>query len=174
MAVASRRPPDGSSEGADVRFPDLAVSDLEGKGMTLPNDLPSGPRIVMIAFQRWHTLLLDGWTRVLHPLTAAHPEATVWEVPALSRAYLPGRFWIDGGMRAGIPDPDARRHTLTAYTDLRALARSLDLPSLDTIYVLLLDAEGEIAWRTSGEVTEEKATALAAVVASMGPERRAG
>jgi hypothetical protein len=154
-----------------VRFPDLAASDLEGRNITLPDDLPAGPRLVMIAFQRWHTLLLDGWTRALPPLSAAYPDLTVWEVPALSRAYLPGRFWIDGGMRAGIPDPDARRHTLTAYTDLRALARNLDLPSFDTVYVLLLDAEGEIVWRTSGEVTEDKATALAEAIVSMGATR---
>ena len=69
-------------------------------------------------------------------------------------------------MRAGIPDPDARRHTLTAYTDLRAFAQALDLPSLDTIYLLLLDAEGEIVWRSSGEVTETKATALAEAIAA--------
>ena len=154
-----------------MRFPDLAVSDLEGRALTLPHELPAGPRLVMVAFQRWHTLLLDGWTRVLPPLAAAYPDLTVWEVPALSRAYLPGRFWIDGGMRAGIPDPDARRHTLTAYTDLRGFARDLDLPSFDTVYVLLLDAEGEIVWRTSGEVTEEKATALAEAVASMEAQR---
>jgi hypothetical protein len=149
-----------------MRFPNLAVSDLEGKDLTLPDDLPAGPRLVLIAFQRWHTLLIDGWMRVLPPLTTAYPDLTVWEVPALSRAYLPGRFWIDGGMRAGIPDSHSRRHTLTAYTDLRALGRSLDLPTFDTIYVLLLDADGQIVWRASGEVAEEKAMGLAEAVAA--------
>jgi hypothetical protein len=71
-------------------------------------------------------------------------------VPALSRVYLPVRGFIDGGMRSGIVDPSARQHTLTAYTDLSALARALRLPSLDTIYVLLLAPDGTIVWRGEG------------------------
>ena len=63
-------------------------------------------------------------------------------------------------MRAGIVDPEARRHTLTAYTDLKALARELELPSLETIYLLLLSPEGTIVWRGEGPADAEQTTAL--------------
>ena len=101
-------------------FPSVLARSLEGKRIRLPEDLPSGPRVVVLAFQRWHNALIETWEPALQALEARFRELSVWEVPALSRLYLPARGFIDGGMRAGIVDPEARRHTLTAvsYTHL--------------------------------------------------------
>jgi hypothetical protein len=147
-----------------VRFPTLEARDLEGKRIRVPDDLPSGPRIVLLPFQRWHQLLVDGWSRPIKALAETYPQLTVWEVPALSRRYIAGRFYIDGGMRAGIPDTNVRRHTLTSYTDLPALARELELPDFQTVHVFLLDDSGEIVWRGSGQVGEEQFDELAAAL----------
>jgi hypothetical protein len=147
-----------------VRFPHVVAHDLEGRRYELPDELPEGPRIVLLPFQRWHQILVNGWLSRLDRLAASHPGTTVWEVPALSRMYTPARPYIDGGMRAGIPDPGTRRHTLTTYTDLRALALALDLPDFETAYVLLLDAAGEIAWMGHGEYDDEQFGAIAAAL----------
>ena len=141
-------------------FPSMTARSLEGKRIRLPEDLPSGPRLVVLAFQRWHTDLIETWEPTLKALEARCQEVTVWEVPALSRLYLPARGFIDGGMRSGIVDPEARSHTLTAYTDLKALARALDLPSLETIYLLLVDPDGTIVWRGEGPADAEQTAAL--------------
>jgi hypothetical protein len=150
-SIAGTYPRPAGRDWSPVRFPRIVAHDLDGQRYELPSDLPRGPRIVMLAFQRWHTGPLARWQIPLERLAAGRPDATLWEVPALSRLYAPARPYIDGGMRAGIPDPEARKHTLTSYTDLRALASDLDLPTFETVYVFLLDGDGEIAWRASGE-----------------------
>ena len=150
-----------------MRFPTLETRDLEGKHVRVPDDLPSGPRIILLPFKRWHQLIVDGWNRPIKTLAETYPQLTVWELPALSRSYLVGRFYIDGGMRAGIPDTDVRRHTLTSYTDLSALARELELPDFETVDVFLLDASGEIVWRGSGQVDEEQFSALEGALAKL-------
>jgi hypothetical protein len=131
-------------------FPSVKARDLEGRDVHLPDDLPAGPRVVLLAFKRWQQELVDSWEPALAMLESHCRRLSVWDVPALSRVYLPVRGFIDGGMRSGIVDPSARQHTLTAYTDLSALARALRLPSLDTIYVLLLAPDGTIVWRGEG------------------------
>jgi hypothetical protein len=133
-----------------LRFPSVSAKDLEGREVRIPEDLPPTPRIVMLAFRRWHQDLIDTWEPALRELESRCRELSVWEVPALSRLYLPVRGFIDGGMRAGIPDPASRRHTLTAYTDLSTLARELGLPSLETIYLLLLAPDGTICLARRG------------------------
>jgi hypothetical protein len=148
-----------------VRFPEIKASDLEGREYRLPDELPAGPRIVLLPFQRHQQIVVEGWGARIEPLQDAHPELTVWEVPALSRGYRIMRSYIDGGMRAGIPDVDVRRHTLTTYTDLGALASALELPTFDTVYVFLLDAAGDIRWRGSGEADDAQVEALAAALA---------
>jgi hypothetical protein len=137
-----------------MEFPALEVRDLEGEKHVIPHGLTGGPHVILLAFEQWHQRLVDLWKPLLEPVAERHPGMEVWEVPSISRGYRLFRPGIDGGMRAGIPDPDVRKHTLTAYTDLRALAKDLELPSLDTIYVFLVDCGGNILWRTSGEPTE--------------------
>jgi hypothetical protein len=142
------------------RFPPVLAHDLEGKRIRIPEDLPAGPHVVIVAFERWQQTQADSWEPALQELEERCRELSVWEVPALSRLYLPARGFIDGGMRAGIPDIEARRHTLTAYTDLRSLAGALQLPSLETIYVLLLAPDGTIVWQGSGEADAAQTAAL--------------
>jgi hypothetical protein len=142
------------------RFPSIKARDLEGRDVSLPDELPQTPRVVILAFKRWHTELIESWEPVLEALESRCRQLSVWEVPALSRVYLPVRGFIDGGMRSGITEPEARQHTLTAYTDLSALARELGLPSLDTIYVLLLAPDGTIVWRGQGPADAEQTAAM--------------
>lgn len=50
-------------------------------------------------------------------------------------------------------NPDSNRHTdvqrdtLTADTDLEALARDLGIPSFETIHAFLVNCPGTILWR---------------------------
>lgn len=137
-----------------MEFPALKVRDLEGKDYVIPDELPGGPHVIILAFQQWHQALVNQWVPGLQALSRRHPGTEVWEVPSLSKGYRLFRQGIDGGMRAGIPDPDTRRHTLTAYTDLGHLARDLGIDSMETIHVFLVDCSGDILWRAVGEPTD--------------------
>lgn len=147
-----------------MEFPPLKVRDLEGTEHVIPHDLPGGPHLVMMAFQQWHQTIVDRWKPPLLALAEAHAGTEVWEVPSISRGYRLFRSGIDGGMAAAIPDVDARRHTLTAYTDLGALARELRLESLDTVHVYLVDCSGHVLWQAEGDPTAELLAALEAAM----------
>jgi len=147
-----------------MRFATLVAHDLEDTSYTLPDDLPAGPRIVLMPFRRWHQPIVDGWTRILAPLRSAYPSLTVWEVPSISRAYRPAQRLIDGGMRAGIAGRDVRLHTLTAYTDMGALAKDLGIESFGTVQVFLLDGRGEILWQGSGRPSRQAVEEIAAAI----------
>jgi len=142
------------------KFPSIVARDLEGNNVRIPEDLPAGPRLVVLAFQRWHTKLIETWEPALETLEARCRELSVWEVPTLSRLYLPARGFIDGGMRAGIVDRDARLHTLTVYANRSALARKLELPSLETIYLLLVAPDATLVWQGEGAANEAQVLAL--------------
>ena len=147
-----------------MQFPALKVRDLEGTEHVIPDDLPGGPHVIIVAFQQWHQSLVESWKPDLSAVAQRHPGTEVWEVPSISSRYRLFRGGIDGGMRAAIPDVNVRRHTLTAYTDLRALARDLDIDTLDTIQLFLVDCQGMILWRASGEPTTEALASLDAAI----------
>jgi hypothetical protein len=143
-----------------VRFPLLAGRDLENQAVLVPRDLPGEARLLIVAFQRWHQSVVDGWAAALAELSAEHPGLEVWEIPTLSSGYRPFRSFIDGGMRAGIPDAHARRHTITVYTGIRDVQRRLGLPDLDNIHLYLLDKDGGVVWSGSGSVDESQVAGL--------------
>jgi hypothetical protein len=146
------------------RFPQIEARDLDGARYVLPDDLPEGRRLIIVPFQQWHQVLVEGWKQAVSDLQAPHEDLTVWEMPSLSKGYAPFRGYIDGGMRAGIPDPFVRQHTITAYADLAALAKALEIPNRGTIYLYLVDASGLVTWRASGEVDDAKLASLAEVL----------
>lgn len=147
-----------------MQFPQLKAKDLEGRTVELPGGLGGAVNLVVLAFQRDHQHPIETWLPHLVRLEETFPGLEVWEVPALSRSYRIWRGAIDSGMRAGIPDPRVRRHTLTTYTDLRGLQRALDLPDLDQIYLLLVDRGGRVLWRGRGAYSEATLAELSAVL----------
>jgi len=137
-----------------MQFPALKVRDLEGKDYVIPHGLPGGPHVIIVAFKQWQQILVNLWVPGLKAVADRHAGMEVWEVPSISQGYRLFRGGIDGGMRAGIPDVDARRHTLTAYTDIGHLARDLEIDSVETIHVFLVDCSGNVLWRAAGEPTD--------------------
>jgi len=93
-------------------------------------------------------------------LVKKYPVLKYYELPVLSASYSPFRWWIDGGMRAGIVDEMARRRTITVYTRKRVFKSQLGFLSEETIYLLLVDREGKVFLRLEGEFTEEKSRQL--------------
>ena len=68
--------------------------------------------------------------------------------------------FIHEGMRAGISNPTTRQKTITLYIDKEEFQQALDIPHEDTIWVLVLDRQGNVLWRTEGAYSQEKGEAL--------------
>jgi hypothetical protein len=85
----------------------------------------------------------------------------VYELPVLSSTYGPVRWFIDGGMTRGIPDPAARARTVTVYTDVQKVVENLGLAGTETIAVLVVERGGRILARELGGFEQEKAERLA-------------
>lgn len=137
-------------------FPNVSGSSLDGKRFNLPRDLKGKVNIVIIAFRREQTDIIEQWATPLKEIMKADPSLEVYELPTLSRGYSPFRWWIDGGMRAGIVDEEARRRTITIYTNKRNFKVQLGIPNEETIYIFLVGKDGRIITRVQGDFTEEK------------------
>jgi len=70
------------------------------------------------------------------------------------------RWFINTGMRSGIKDPKSRKKTITLYLDKRSFRKVLGIPGENNIYILLLDKQGEVTWRSEGPCDVEKAKNL--------------
>ena len=108
----------------------------------MPDDLRAQHTFIVAAFRREQQALVDEWLPWLVDLEERRADVAVYELPVLSSAYSPARWFIDGGMARGVGTDAARARTITVYTDVAKAVRELGLPGTDTIGVLLVDQLG--------------------------------
>ena len=150
-----------------MRFPTVKARNLEGRVTRVPDDLPVGSRVLLIAFQRWHQPFVDGWKTFLDHAEERFEGLSVWELPVLSRAYAPARPLIDGGMRSGVREPEARRSILTVYTDVRGFQRALEISLNVMLEVKFNFINCEVAWKISGPLYQHGADAIIQALARL-------
>jgi hypothetical protein len=147
-----------------MQFPAVTGSNLQREKLALPQDFEGEQNLVLIAFQQWQQAQVDTWLPYARQLESTHSGVRYYELPTIQRLNVLSRTFINEGMRAGIPDPVARERTITLYVDKLAFRQALQLPGEDNIYVLLLDRQGQVLWRTEGTFTPEKGDSLMAKV----------
>ena len=158
--------------GAGARFPAVRGRSLLGAWMALPGDLPAERTLAVMAFQRWQQDRVDHWIRRavaagIPPTTRGASElipVAVVEVPVLSTRWQPTRRFIDGGMTAGIGDPDVLARTITVYTDVAAFQRSLGIAGSDDVHALVVCRDGVILARGHGDPDDDQWDEVASVL----------
>ncbi len=145
--------------GSPARFPAVTGRSLLGTELALPRDFPAERTLAIVAFRQWHQARVDRWiARAVadgvpptpRGRTGALPAAVV-ELPVLATGWRPVRRFIDGGMTAGIGDPDVLARTITIYTDVGGFQRSLAIPGSEDVHALVVTRDGTILARGSGD-----------------------
>jgi hypothetical protein len=145
-------------------FPVVEGSSLSGTAHRLPSTLAHRLNLLLIAFRQWQQRDVDTWVPLAAELSEQNSDFGAYELPVISRGYRPFAGWIDGGMRAGIPDPAVRESTITLYIDRRDFMQALDIATTSAIVPMLVTPDGTILWRTTGAFDGEAADELRAVV----------
>jgi hypothetical protein len=147
-----------------MRFPEISGSNLLRRKVSLPADLQGEINIVFIAFQQWQQAWVDSWVPIARHLEQTIPGVQFYELPVIQKMNLLSQTFINEGMRAGIPNPVTREKTITLYIDKAAFRKALDIPSEETIWVLVVDRQGNVLWRTEGVYSQAKEEALLSAI----------
>jgi len=158
--AADARPPAAGT----AKFPDLKASNLESREFNLPQDFGGERNLVLIAFQREQQQQLDTWLKEMKRFQEVDPGFQYYELPTIEKMNSFMRWFIDSGMRRGIPDKNARARTITLYLDKKSFLESLQLPTQNTVYALLVDRSGNVLWRAEGTFDEAKGVSLCKVL----------
>ncbi len=150
-----------------MQFPEVSGSNLSGKSYHLPSDFEGTYNAVVIVYQRFQQANVDTWGSVLQSLAERYPDFRYYELPTLPDYGSLQQMFIDTGMRGGIRDGRVRARTITLYLDVAAFNAALELPTINDIYVLLVNRQGDILWRAAGDYTTPQGDALAQQIAAL-------
>ena len=155
-AVSSREESMTAPKGT---FPSLTASNLEKQSMSLPEDFAGDRNLLLVAFQREQQKNVDTWLHEMKRFESL-PNFRYYELPTIDRLNPIARWFIDSGMRRGIPDRGARARTITLYLDKLAFRKALNLPDETVVYAVLVDRSGRVLWRAEGDFDEAKSASL--------------
>ena len=132
-----------------LHFPRIVAATLSGTTLVLPDSLDTSLGIVMLAFRRHAQAVVDSWMTPLARRLAGHDVVRLYEVPMLAGGWRVMSGFIDNGMRSGIP---AHKHGMVAtyYGDVHRVRAALGIHDLDSAYIYLMKADGEIQWHAEG------------------------
>ena len=145
-------------------FPTVTGENLEGQKLTFPADFAGEKNIVFIPFERWHQNDVDTWVPLVAQLMQEQSTLRYYELPTLAPGNPLSRWFINSGMRSGIPDKGTRRVTVTLYIEKQLFCASLQIPDETKIHVFVVSRAGEVLWHTDGPLTEEKGRELRRMV----------
>ena len=138
------------------KFPTVMGTNLHGDEKTLPDCLEKENTIMVVAFERWQQELCDAWYEKIEEHMKSGENTAYFEVPTISKMNGFMRWFIYRGMRGGITDPQMRRQVVTLHIDKEPFKTALGIDSEKTVYVYVVNKEGEIIAQESGKYDETK------------------
>jgi hypothetical protein len=144
----------------EAMFPRLIASNLDKRSFTLPDDFEGSRNLLLVAFKREQQQQVDTWLREMRRFEELDPEFRYYELPTIQSPNRLVRWFIDTGMRRGIPDQKARSRTITLYIDKRPFLNALGITDENRIYCFLVNRSGQVLWRAKGGFDDAKAASL--------------
>jgi len=143
-----------------AHFPPVKASNLDQREFSLPTDFEGDRNLVLIAFERQQQKDVDTWLNEMNRFERLDPAFRYYELPTIERPNAFMRWFIDSGMRRGIPDQKARERTITLYLDKKSFCEALLIEDQKKIYTFLIDRSGRVMWKAEGAFDAAKGESL--------------
>lgn len=143
-----------------MTFPTVNGSNLQRAKLTLPQDFEGEYNLLFIAFQQWQQDEVNTWIALAESLETQFPGLVYYELPTIRALNAFSKFFINEGMRAGIPNQKSRERTITLYLDKDDFRNALSLDDESHIYILLIDHQGNEYWRSRGPLRQSSDAGL--------------
>jgi hypothetical protein len=142
------------------KFPALKSETLEKRAVQLPQDFQGERNLLFIAFEREQQKDIDTWLTQMKRYADRDKGFRYYEIPTIEKMNRLMRWFINTGMRNGIPDKKARERTITLYIDKEPFKKSLQIPDEKKIYAMVVDRLGNVLWRATGPYNEASGNGL--------------
>jgi hypothetical protein len=145
-------------------FPTIRGSNLLREHLTLPKDFQGELNLVFIAFEQWQQMEVDSWLPLAEELENSVTGLNYYELPTIQTRNTLYQWFINEGMRAGIPNQKSRQRTITLYLDKRKFRKALGFQDEEHIYILMVNKHGEVIYQARGSHSQESEVALRQIV----------
>jgi hypothetical protein len=143
-----------------VTFPTVTGTNLLRQKVTLPAVFKGDLNLVFVAFLQWQQSEINTWIPMVLDWEGQNSGLVYYELPVIEDRNLLYKWFINEGMRAGIPNPLTRERTITLYLHKPTFMQSLEIEDEEHIYVFLLDKNHNEISRFRGPYSQDAGITL--------------
>jgi hypothetical protein len=150
---------------ADI-LPTLTAYNLDKAKVNLPTDLEGKVNLLLISFEPEQSKDIDTWMPAAQAIQHMNFLFNYYKMPVSSQENFIYRWWDTSSLRSVETDPLAWHWIIPLYTNKDTFRRALNIPNEKEIVLVLVDKKGQVLWKTSGRMTDEKKSSLTNAVAA--------
>lgn len=150
LCLAAARP----IEAEPRPMPTTQAQSLSGHEVVLPLVMAGHPAVLVIGFSHRSPRIMEHWDKQIGAQVTAKPGVPLYNVAVLQDAPKFIRGMITQSIKALVPAAGHDRF-LTVVQGEEELKKAVDFSQGDDVYVLVLDASGNIVYRAQGEPSED-------------------
>jgi hypothetical protein len=156
LALAFASPTESSVMG---EIPTFVSHTLAHQSMTVPEDLPNKRTLALIGFKRAHHDKVQSW---VDGLNLQNDTSIAWmRMPVINDpGTREGRDAVEDKLLRRYPLESERARLVPAFVNRDRFARAAGLHSIDEVYAVVMNRQGEVLARAEGEFNQEKASRL--------------
>ncbi len=148
------------------QLPPLKGEFLTGRTAVLPQAASGRVALLMLGFTYDSRFQVETWAKRFRQDFGTNPGITFFEIPMIGGMARMGKWFIDSGMRRGTPKAD-HENVITVYGGTDAWKQRVGLNDPRAAYLILIDQQGRVAWRSAGSLDEQRFSALSSEVSRL-------
>lgn len=149
-----------------ITFPTITSYSLDKQKITLPGEMAGQTDLLIISFVPEQKNDVNSWLPAAQALQHSNFQFRYYELPVSTKENFIFRWWETSSMRNDETDPVMWHWIVPLFIDRQKFRKELDIPNEKQVVVLLVDRQGQLLWRASGSMTEDKRVSL---MAAAGP-----
>lgn len=151
-----------------IQFPTITGDNLLGQTVTYPSDFDGDYVLAVVPFDRDQQVLADTWLPFVQTIAAEHPNFAYYNIPVFPDIESAYRVLARAGLVMVIQDEHLREITTTVFLDNRVdFLSALAIPDAEAVQILLMQHDGTVLWRETGEFTVAKGESLLQTVTDL-------
>ncbi len=147
-------------------LPPLQGEYLTGRAALLPQAASGKVALLLLGFTYDSRFEVEAWTKDFRHEFEKNPKVTFYEIPLIGGMARLGKWFIDSGMRRGTPQAD-QENVITVYGGTDAWKQRVGFSDPKAAYLILIDANGKVAWQCSDGFGEDRYRVLSTQVSRL-------
>lgn len=146
-------------------FPALSAYSLDKTKVNLPSDFEGKVNLLLISFEPEQAKDIETWMPTAQALQHMNFQFRYYRMPLSNQENMIYRWWDTSSLRSVETDPETWHWIIPLYTNKNDFRRAMNIPSEKQIVLALVDKTGQVLWKSSGRMTDEKKLSLTNAVA---------